>query len=232
MMTFRDVAGRMGGIILFGSFLAFHLFDVAKIWNTIDPVSKLNNLLIIVTIILFVSAYFLRRKAVCYSYGFWEKIYPLFCALLPLIVYHDVHVLRYTSTASSFYTVISFLFGFYVHKFLTWNIFSMTLVIIGNVITFVGLFCLRRSFSIMVEAREPVYSGIYRYVRHPIYLGEMMAIIGILFIRFSNINIILVVMFILGQMIRARLEERKLLETFSSYALYKQKTGAFFPKFN
>ena len=84
----------------------------------------------------------------------------------------------------------------------------------------------------MVEAREPVYGGIYKYIRHPIYIGEMIAIIGTLIFRFSIINLILVVIFIFGQIIRARLEEKKLSTVFPSYAEYKQKTGAFFPKFH
>lgn len=226
----RDMIGRMGGIILFGSFLVFHLLYVVEIWNSIGPVAKFNSLIITVTIILFLSVYLLRRKAVSYSQGFSEKIFPLFCALLPLIVYHDVNVLKYISTGSHSFPVVYFLFGLYVHEFLGWNIFSMILMIMGNTITFVGIFCLRRSFSIMVEAREPVYDGIYKYIRHPIYLGEIMAIIGTLIFRFSNINLILAVIFISGQIIRARLEERKLSETFPSYVEYKQKTGAFFPK--
>ena len=232
MMMRRDMMGRMGGIILFGSFLVFHILYIVNTWHFLNPVAKFNSLLITITIILFLSAYFLRRKAASYSQGFCEKVFPLFCASLPLIVYHDVHVLRYASGGISSYPIISFLFAPYVHEFLTWNIFSMSLVIIGNVITFIGLFCLRRSFSIMVEAREPVYGGIYKYIRHPIYIGEMIAIIGTLIFRFSIINLILVVIFIFGQIIRARLEEKKLSTVFPSYAEYKQKTGAFFPKFH
>jgi protein-S-isoprenylcysteine O-methyltransferase Ste14 len=38
-----------------------------------------------------------------------------------------------------------------------------------------GIWSLRRSFSITVEARALVTHGPYRWVRHPVYLGEIMA---------------------------------------------------------
>lgn len=228
-MAGRDFIGRACGFVLFGVFLAFHLYYVFGVWSGLDFVSRINSFVITLTIILFLAVYVMRRTAVRYSEGFVEKIFPLFCASLPFIVYHDIQVLRYISTDSSLYPAAHFLFEFYSHELLTWNIFSMTLVIAGNLIAFIGLLYLRRSFSIMVEAREPVYTGIYKHIRHPIYLGEIIAIIGVLIFRFSNINLILVAVFISGQLIRVRLEEKKLSEVFPSYHEYKQKTGAFFP---
>ena len=45
------------------------------------------------------------------------------------------------------------------------------LVFCGGIISIMGLLSLRKSFSITPEVRELVVSGIYLYVRHPMYLG-------------------------------------------------------------
>ena len=46
------------------------------------------------------------------------------------------------------------------------------LMTLATFLTVWGMWALRRSFSITVEARSPVTQGPYRWLRHPIYLGE------------------------------------------------------------
>jgi protein-S-isoprenylcysteine O-methyltransferase Ste14 len=67
-------------------------------------------------------------------------------------------------------------------------------------------------------------------MRHPLYFGEGMATAGILIFRLSKINIALTALFIIGQVVRAGIEEKKLMLSFPDYREYKQKTGAFFPR--
>ena len=229
-MTNRDLTGRTAGALLFTAFLIFHLLYLEKGWSGFNLAARANSLLITFTIFLFLSAYFLRTAPVSYSRGFTETLYPLFCASLPLVIYHNVGILKYISQANNFYPVIHSLVGLYDHEFLRWNLVSMTLVITGNVITLLGIFYLKRSFSIMIEARRPVFTGIYRYVRHPLYLGEIIATTGVLVFRFSDINLFLTILFIITQGVRSRFEENKLSSVFPAYVEYKQKTGAFFPR--
>ena len=229
-MTNRDMIGRISGGLLFTAFLIFHLLYLEKGWNGFNPAARANSLLITCTIILFLSAYFLRTEPVSYSSGFAETIYPFFCASLPLVIYHNAALLNYLPQTNSFYPFVQSLLELYDHEFLRWNFVSMTLVITGNVITLIGIIYLKRSFSIMIEAREPVFTGIYRYVRHPLYLGEMIATTGVLVFRFSNINLFLTILFIISQVVRSRLEENKLSSVFLTYAEYKRKTGAFLPR--
>ena len=229
-MMKRDMIGRTAGVVLFTAFLVFHLLYLEKGWNGFNLAARVNSLLITVTILLFLSAYFLRTAPVSYSMGFTEPIYPLFCASLPLVIYHNVEILKHISPANNFYSIIHSLVGLYDHEFLRWDLVSMTLVITGNVITLIGIIYLKRSFSIMIEARNPVFTGIYRHVRHPLYLGEIIATTGVLIFRFSNINLFLTILFIATQVVRSRFEENKLSSVFPSYMEYKQKTGAFFPR--
>ena len=61
---------------------------------------------------------------------------------------------------------------------------STLLTTIGNAGAIVALLQLGRSFSIMAESRQLVTTGPYRLVRHPLYLAEQIATIG-LFIQFA-----------------------------------------------
>src|SRR6516225_10838818 len=49
---------------------------------------------------------------------------------------------------------------------------STLLMLLGDSIAAVVLIQLRGSFSIMAEARQLATSGVYRFVRHPLYLAE------------------------------------------------------------
>jgi protein-S-isoprenylcysteine O-methyltransferase Ste14 len=226
----RDLVGRISGSVLFLSFLLFHLHSFSNEWNHIDLVARINGLLITGTIVLFLSAYFLRAKAVLHANGFLETVYPLICACLPLVIYHDVKILFIVPYHRSYNDILNAWFGLYEHRWLTWNAISMALVLTGNTVTLVGILYLKRSFSIMAEARPPVYTGIYQYIRHPLYLGEILATAGVLVFRFSNINIMLTFLFIIMQVARSRIEERKLMAAFPDYRDYLEKVGAFLPK--
>ncbi len=196
----------------------------------LTPIAKGNSLLITCTIIVFLAAYFLRAKAVSHSKGFMETIYPLFCSILPLVVFHNNEILRLITPQNRYSGLFYSIFSFHDNILLKWDVAPAALILMGNSLTLVGVIYLRRSFSIMVEARQPVYRGIYKYMRHPLYLGEGLATTGILFFRFSKINIALTVLFIVGQVFRAGIEENKLILAFPDYKDYRQKTGAIFPR--
>lgn len=227
----RDLRGRAAGLLLFGVFLIMHLYRLAQDWQALTFTAKINGLLLAATIILFLSAYFLRKRPVEHAQGVMETLYPLFVASLPLVIYHGMEVLRFLPAQSGYYTAMDYVFGLRMGEFTGWNMYSIPLVIGGNLITFIGIVSLRKSFSIMAEAREPVFSGIYRHVRHPLYLGEIIATAGVLLFRFSLFNVMLTTLFIVLQVFRSRIEEKKLLSAFPEYDGYRRKVGAFFPKF-
>jgi protein-S-isoprenylcysteine O-methyltransferase Ste14 len=67
-------------------------------------------------------------------------------------------------------------------------------------------------------------------VRHPLYIGEALAAAGVLIFRFSPANIFLFMLFIVCQVYRAILEEKKLVSVFPEYREYRKRTGALFPR--
>jgi protein-S-isoprenylcysteine O-methyltransferase Ste14 len=88
---------------------------------------------------------------------------------------------------------------------------------------------LRRSLSIIPEARRLATGGPYRIVRHPLYLFEIMAALGALATGPGVISITSFVVFVLMQMVRARLEERLLTGAFPEYAAYARRTRRLIP---
>jgi len=80
-----------------------------------------------------------------------------------------------------------------------------------------GMWTLRRSFSITVEARCLVTRGPYRLVRHPIYLGEILAAVSVFVLRYSWLNAFILTLFVLIQLSRSYLEENKLKRIFPEY---------------
>jgi protein-S-isoprenylcysteine O-methyltransferase Ste14 len=74
-----------------------------------------------------------------------------------------------------------------------------------------------------------VTSGAYRLVRHPVYLGEFVAFIGLLLPVLAPLTLLIFSAFCLLQAVRARLEEQVLAATFPDYAAYRRRTPAVLP---
>jgi protein-S-isoprenylcysteine O-methyltransferase Ste14 len=88
---------------------------------------------------------------------------------------------------------------------------------------------LGRCFGILPEARGLVRRGPYRFVRHPVYLGEITAFAGLTLAALVPRNVGLLAVLVGAQMIRARFEERALSAAFPEYASYMETTGRLFP---
>lgn len=92
-------------------------------------------------------------------------------------------------------------------------------------LTLWGIWALRRSFSITVEVRSLVTNGPYRWLKHPIYLGEILTAGGVLIWRCSLQNLIIFIIFVQVQIMRARWEEVNLIKNFPNYSEYTDQTG-------
>jgi protein-S-isoprenylcysteine O-methyltransferase Ste14 len=112
---------------------------------------------------------------------------------------------------------------------LTAGIVSSLLIFAGDGLAVLTLIQLRRSFSIMPEARELVTSGPYRLVRHPLYLAEGIAATGSILQFLSFWTVILLAAQILFQLRRINNEEAILTEAFPYYAVYREKTARVVP---
>jgi protein-S-isoprenylcysteine O-methyltransferase Ste14 len=106
---------------------------------------------------------------------------------------------------------------------------STVMSLIGTAGAVAALAQLGRSFSIMAETRQLVTTGIYRFVRHPLYLTEEIAIIG-LFIQFASVwTAFLCAAHIVIQLRRMYNEEMVLTAKFREYTAYQQTTARLIP---
>jgi protein-S-isoprenylcysteine O-methyltransferase Ste14 len=111
----------------------------------------------------------------------------------------------------------------------TAGVASTLLLLAGNTVAVYVVTHLGRSFSIMPEARGLVTSGLYRHVRHPLYLAEMIASIGTVIQFLSAWTALILAVQIAFQLRRMHNEEVVLMEIFPDYATYKEKTARIIP---
>jgi protein-S-isoprenylcysteine O-methyltransferase Ste14 len=112
---------------------------------------------------------------------------------------------------------------------LSLEMISTVLILVGTIGAVVALARLGRSFSVMAETRQLVTSGPYRFVRHPLYLTEEIAIIG-LFMQFASPLTALLLLLQIGfQLRRMQNEEAILAVNFPEYVIYSQNTARLIP---
>ncbi len=106
---------------------------------------------------------------------------------------------------------------------------SLLLLLAGIIFAIWALIFLGRSISLLPEARRLVTSGPYALVRHPLYLGEMVAVTGIALQRFSPWALLLLVLGWAFQIQRMKYEERVMSQSFPEYADYMARTARLVP---
>lgn len=157
--------------------------------------------------------------------GFSERYYPLITVLFPMISFS---YLLYSDL-----TIGSILMYF--------NLPPMTplfVTLVGCIISFAGatlsiiaLWSLKRSFSIMAEVRTLVTTGMYKRIRHPLYMSEIIHAFGNCVLFAHPVSLLIFVITLTLEIVRAKIEERKFLKVHPEYAAFKKRTGFLWPKF-
>jgi len=101
---------------------------------------------------------------------------------------------------------------------------------VGVVIMMVALASLGRSFGIVAANRGIKQSGPYRWVRHPLYAGELIFFTGFLLTTFSPYNLVLWFGVLCGLVVRSWAKEDHLSQDPEYQAYMKAVPYGFFPK--
>lgn len=100
---------------------------------------------------------------------------------------------------------------------------TVPIQLLGLTKAVVALGCLRRSFGLAPANRGIKTSGMYRYVRHPLYASYLVTFAGYVLAYPAPRNFALLGASIAGQLLRMALEERLLLQD-QLYADYAART--------
>jgi len=227
-----ELVSRIAGSNFFGFYLAYRVFakweDVERFPRHQTPYAWAQWVLIILPFVIFFWSYLFRKPPLRAADRFREILFPLFCAILPFAVYESgswIHQAWFYKTP----LLREFFKPFYPAGFGVHDALAFCLIFAGDALALWGLLHLKRSFSIMSEVRDWVRGGPYRWVRHPMYSGEILATLGFCLLKFSYFNLFLTLLFVLLLALRARFEEEKILPVYPEYADYRKKTGFLFP---
>jgi len=237
---YQERVGRVIGITLFLLFTLRQMLPQSLggmfPGSGSEPLMLLRWLLVTILFVLFLHAYIVRTPARELASRPAEILLPLICAPLPLLIimlyqlsYSYAPLQQHIAETAWLNTIFAL---WYQSTEQAETISTLGLIVMagGELITIAGMLTLRGSFSIFSEVREFKSSGLYRYLRHPLYSGEIISIWGYAIIAPDYFTFSGALLFTLLQVARARIEERKLEKHHPHYALYRQQTGFLLPR--
>jgi protein-S-isoprenylcysteine O-methyltransferase Ste14 len=125
-----------------------------------------------------------------------------------------------------------------IFKLGLWNFLGIIMFFFGGYIRLMsrrqlmkaGLTMLSSSRLVTVKEQHLVTKGLYRHIRHPLYLGEIIRNLGFTIIMASAYGFTLVVLGSVFLLFRIHTEERMMLEKFGDeYRKYKSHTWRLIP---
>jgi protein-S-isoprenylcysteine O-methyltransferase Ste14 len=110
------------------------------------------------------------------------------------------------------------------------DLVASVLVVAGGAWSLWSLTALGRNLSIVAQARGLSTEGPYRWVRHPLYVGEIVAVLGLAARSDAAVAYVMWVLLVALQAYRASVEERLLAAELPGYDAYRARTGRFVPR--
>ena len=203
-----DMAGRAALVMIFGVLATAKLIAIAGLLRMakIEWLELATQIANLAFVLLVVCMAIIRVKPLRGSDGWEARLSALAGSSLPLLLL----ALPVADLGSGL------------------RMASLSLIAVGWVLSVYVLIWLGRSFSIMPQARRLVTSGPYGIVRHPLYLAEEIAVLGVTGLYVSPAALAIVAVHWFFQLRRMANEEKVLLATFRNYSVYAETTPKFF----
>jgi len=96
-------------------------------------------------------------------------------------------------------------------------------LLVGTGIGILSMVQLGKSFGVLIALREVRTRGLYGWIRHPMYLSDIVMRLGYLLSHPAGLTVVLFVASSLCYFVRAMLEERFLAEQDEAYAAYLKR---------
>jgi protein-S-isoprenylcysteine O-methyltransferase Ste14 len=209
----RFLAARPFNLQAYYGYFGYSWSEIRVLWATRLVIWIAETSILLGYIIAFLT----RKPARSVARGFLETVFPLLLGVLPFLIVMTGYTYHRWMPERS-------------HGHLTGLLALNGILIAAGAVNAIGLLSLRPAFTIMTEARQFVRTGLYRVVRHPLYAAHFVIYFCYTLLHFHLSTVALYVVFVVGQTIRARNEERKMAEVFPEYEGYRKTTGMFFPR--
>ena len=145
--------------------------------------------------------------------------------------YHGIA--RFFAFESVFILVLLNLKVWFINPFSLMQIISWIILILSAYIVITGYLLLKKigePDSNFENTSVLVRSGIYKYIRHPLYLSVFLLGTGVMLKDPDRIQLILGVINLIAVYITARIEEKEMIEKFGdNYRAYMKETMMFIP---
>jgi|SRR5438105_14403936 len=169
----------------------------------------LNRVLTIAFFAFLLGIYTIRRKAVAHDHN----PVAVAAALVGSFILYGIFLIPGQSRSTELPVLAS----------------SDMLLACGMIWALYSLTYLRNRFSIVPEARGLVTTGPYQFVRHPIYLGEIIAGFGLVLPTVLSLHLLVFAVFLCAQVARTYFEERMMRTVYPSYEAYARHTCRLIP---
>jgi len=206
--------GRLIVLPIFTLILIINFLNIYKDFKALLPINMIKvfgltyHLLFVCFYVLIILLYFLRVSAISTSKSFITNTIAVIATLLP-----------FTLPLLSKVPLVN-----------PGRILAADLIIISGIsFSIYALSTLGRNISIIPQARKLVKSGPYRFVRHPLYLSELISVFGFVLGEITLSRIIIFLLLIVLQVYRAFQEEKLLAGIFPEYKEYCSETARFIP---
>jgi protein-S-isoprenylcysteine O-methyltransferase Ste14 len=175
--------------------------EVRMLLSLLSMISKFTFAFILIVLLI------VRRTPIAFTSGLAPRIVAVFGTYMGIAML----VLPGRSTSSALLPLSSFLIFF------------------GTTFAVYSLVWLGRSVSIMPESRKLVTSGPYSIIRHPLYLGEQIALAGVALQTDSPWAAAAFALQFCCQLYRMSYEEKVLSGSFPEYGTYMTATNRLIP---
>ena len=172
-----------------------------------DGLATCTQLANVVLLAIMIVLLLVRRPPVRRTSGFWPRAAGVAGAVAPIFML----IVPHSEVAPAVVTL------------------SLVLIFIGTATAIVATCWLGRAFSILPQARALVTEGPYRYVRHPLYLAEIIALCGTSMEFAQPWSSLVMLAAIALQVPRMHYEEQILTESFPSFRAYVNRTARLIP---
>ncbi len=111
---------------------------------------------------------------------------------------------------------------------------TLLLAGLGIVVIIIAMFQLNKNlspFPTPPKNSELVVTGLFNYVRHPIYSGILMTTFFLAIYLNSGYKLMITVLLAILFYYKSEFEEKQLEKKFPGYKNYKASTGRFYPRF-